>query len=555
MMNHNGGSNKRDSFGSSSSAIPSQYYRKGKDPLTVTSAAIRALEDGEREEEYGASATTMTAEAVVPQPVPDEPALYYIPQGLSPEYGRIPTLAQLGVWLVSMALSALVTFENVYQRLSWIRPLVAFHPMSTGSSSSIISSIKLQWTTKILSFAMKTVVLALAFTVAIQETLVPPSRISTRQLIKNYFLPSKFSRFETIELSGATTEAQGEGKNGSLTGSSPSVLGVHHLVCEAVDTASNYDDNRTGLIYLNHGFGACSLSWLPAMEPLLKRLKYRTVVAHDAPGFGFTDRPTSRSSVHYLESYTSRGSAAIGCKLIQNLQKEHQHNNNNNKNNNNEPILLMGHSMGAITTLRMALQLPAHVQKRIILVSPALGVRPNHGKTTEANKNKDKNSNKNSIRAKAKAFSSNLFHRVLDPVCGYVLRRAVGRPGFWRSGLELVWGDPTRLSDSNVLRFQWHSIGQGWEKGLLTFSRAQFSVVMEMTDRQLLEKVLALTNTRVQVIYGGSDKVVRPNAVRTFFAPHLNQVELVELPGQGHDPFEEDCDTFVATVEQLLHAE
>ena len=34
-------------------------------------------------------------------------------------------------------------------------------------------------------------------------------------------------------------------------------------------------------------------------------------------------------------------------------------------------------------------------------------------------------------------------------------------------------GDPLRLTDSDVLRFQWPSVGQGWEDGLLNFARSR----------------------------------------------------------------------------------
>ena len=55
-------------------------------------------------------------------------------------------------------------------------------------------------------------------------------------------------------------------------------------------TVSNVFD----AVYVNHGFGALALSWLPAMPKLARAFGGSSaaalVLGHDAPGFGFTDR-------------------------------------------------------------------------------------------------------------------------------------------------------------------------------------------------------------------------------------------------------------------------
>jgi len=113
-----------------------------------------------------------------------------------------------------------------------------------------------------------------------------------------------------------------------------------------------------------------------------------------------------------------------------------------------------------------------------------------------------------------------------------------------------VWGDAKRLKDTDILRFQWPSIGKGWEKGLLDFARAQ-RLPSELTDQELVAKVLAQPNTRVDVVVGGKDRLIPSQQARRFFK-NCAQVRVVELPGLGHDPFEEDMETFVRTVEDLL---
>ena len=124
------------------------------------------------------------------------------------------------------------------------------------------------------------------------------------------------------------------------------------------------------------------------------------------------------------------------------------------------------------------------------------------------------------------------------------------RKNFWRKGLEVAWGDPKRLSDGDVLRFQWPSIGLGWEDGLLKFSRAMARPT-SFTDRELVERVLK-SNTTIKVIVGGRDRAVSAKHVENFFAPYRDRIEIVEMATSGHDPFEENVDEFLEVLERLL---
>ena len=456
-----------------------------------------------------AATTTASRQECRPVPVPDEPALFYFPSGVYPEYQRLPGAVQLGVWLASIWVAAFSSFNKI--QWAWIRSLMALR-IGIGA---------VQWG-KIINFLAKATVLALICTVVLQDAFYSPSRISAQKLANDFFLPSKYSRYDAVALDD---DDEDDGSGTTTT------LGVHHLVYEASNPNRN-NNNNTGVIYLNHGFGASSLSWLPAMRPLVEKLGYRCVVSHDAPGFGFTDRPRN-----YLEAYTTRGSASIGSNL---LRRFWQKDNNNNNNNSSEKLLLMGHSMGSVTTLRMALQLPPNVKKQIVLVSPALGFRPNQRKPAP-NKNR-------------KVPVTYFLQRLVDPLAAYVLRRAVGRRGFWKASLQVAWGDSTRVSDTDVLRFQWPSIGQGWDQGLVTFARAQFQS-MELTDDQLLRQVLSLPNTTVHVIYGERDRIVKPETIRSLFEPYRSNVKLIELKRLGHDPFEEDVDSFLSALIPLLQSD
>lgn len=123
----------------------------------------------------------------------------------------------------------------------------------------------------------------------------------------------------------------------------------------------------------------------------------------------------------------------------------------------------------------------------------------------------------------------------------------------WKLGLKAAaWGNPKMVTESDVLRYQWPAIGRGWETGLLNFARAQRRV----DDRTLLKNVLDLPNTTVAVVLGAKDKVVPAKAIRTFLEDFEGyDIPIVEMPGMGHDAFEEDVEGFVRCVEELLESQ
>ena len=60
-------------------------------------------------------------------------------------------------------------------------------------------------------------------------------------------------------------------------------ISVHSILYEARQDKDN-KNNAIDALYFNHGFGASSLSWLPAIPSLVKKLDAKVGIAHDAPG-------------------------------------------------------------------------------------------------------------------------------------------------------------------------------------------------------------------------------------------------------------------------------
>lgn len=439
------------------------------------------------------------ADRVAPVPHPEEPNLFLIPSDLHPAYRALPWPAAVAVALLSITTSALTTFSNA-KGLPW-KLLASFYHH--------------KWKT-ILTFLFKTLLFGTFATLFLQDLFLPPSRVSIETLLQKYFLPSKLSRYEQFQIEEKTT-------------------GIHFL------EYTNPKHAKFDCLYVNHGFGASSLSWLPAIPGLAEKVQARVVLGHDAAGFGFTERPRAK------QDFTLPATAKLGLAVLQSRQPN--------------SVLIMGHSMGSITTMRMALALPSEIQARVILVAPALGLSrvPKPGQSTTKGQGNFGFRRRLHRPATAAAYLTNLREvksavlaplvAVMQAILCYALRRLVGNPGFWRKGLELAWGDPRRVKDSDALRFQWPSIGKGWEKGFIGFSAAQL-LPGDMSDAELLQSILD-RGIAVDVVLGAKDKIVPEKHVRQFLR-EFPSVRVVSMEDMGHDPFEEDVDGFVNVVSKLV---
>ena len=276
----------------------------------------------------------------------------------------------------------------------------------------------------------------------LQEFLTPPSRISTVDLMKKYVLPSTLSRFQTIKLPSPLFGSRGTQKPKEATMSSKmpkttemtttttnEELGVHYIQYESRNKRGTAEPPRFQAIHCNHGFGASSLSWLPVLPRLVDRLRTRVGVGHDAVGFGFTDRPAKDDNKQYLARYTTKGSSEIGTALLQRVlnetdadaySDEKKDTNITSEEISGKPVILMGHSLGSLTTLQMALALPKTTRKWVILVAPALGM--NRSSNANAGNVKSEESSHGSKKNKVKeALISGV-----SAVGRYALRRLVG---------------------------------------------------------------------------------------------------------------------------------
>lgn len=471
----------------------------------------------------------------------DLPTLFNFPESVHPAYGPIGLPMRLGLAVLSATLAAVSTYTKAARRI-----------VSGSGSGGVIDHIDWRRTVGLFAkFALRAVLIGTMTTTAIQETFLRPSRIDTPTLAGRGWLPSSLSRFDSVQT-----------KIPSLDNSNTDLgLGVHYLRYDPAVNGSLKCQKRFDVLHCNHGFGASSLSWLPALPSLADRIGARVGLAHDAVGFGLTERPkASRGRKEDLIPYSLAGSAAIGVNLVTNELLSKSGEQMEEEGKEQKSVALFAHSMGCATTLRMALDLPRDARKFIVLVAPALmlpSMAPSNSTTDKKRIIFHPRGIGKKRESRARSFVDGLLAAArqifVDAPFGYFLRRVVGKSNFWMTSLQsVVWGNADGVSDADGLRFQWPAINKGWEKGLLAFIRSRLWNVDAYPggDATLLSDVLEMPDTEVVVIAGGSDKVVPATASKG--VAERFSLRYVPLPGRGHDPFEENPEEFVSLIEALL---
>lgn len=116
----------------------------------------------------------------------------------------------------------------------------------------------------------------------------------------------------------------------------------------------------TRTVVLFHGFGGGLFSWFNAMEHLMH--EQVSILLFDRPGFGLSSRPLRGEfhHSHFSSPYSVDFSASLSVHLLRYLNLE------------SEDLVLVGHSTGAITALKVSQRIPKQVSN-LILIAPSSG--------------------------------------------------------------------------------------------------------------------------------------------------------------------------------------
>jgi pimeloyl-ACP methyl ester carboxylesterase len=91
---------------------------------------------------------------------------------------------------------------------------------------------------------------------------------------------------------------------------------------------------------------------------------------------------------------------------------------------------------------------------------------------------------------------------------------------------------------------------------LINFSRSRVLLSPPpnaLDDGRLFREVARLRDTRMVIIYGSKDRVVRiDDGAAEAIKREFPNVTVIKMEGCGHDPFEEDVPGFLMALEKAL---
>lgn len=256
-------------------------------------------------------------------------------------------------------------------------------------------------------------------------------------------------------------------------------------------------DNDPPLLFL-HGFGAALTQWQSNLPPISQ---FHSVYALDLVGFGASEK----AAAHYKIGFWVEQVYDFWRMFIR------------------KPMILVGHSLGALVALTAAVTHPDMVQSLILLTLPAARqeLLPRWMQVT--------------VGEIESLFASPLFIRPLF----YLIRR----PRVIRAVLRAVYVNPDRVTEQLVQEFLIPGFDRGAAQALCRLTKARTQNDFSQRTKALLSQVQA----PVLLLWGTDDRVIPLTWGRQL--PEVgNHITLVEIPEAGHCPYDEQAERVNAEI-------
>ncbi|HEY9624213.1 MAG TPA: alpha/beta fold hydrolase [Crinalium sp.] len=245
------------------------------------------------------------------------------------------------------------------------------------------------------------------------------------------------------------------------------------------------------LVFL-HGFGSALTQWRLNLIPLSQ---HRTVYAIDLLGFGASEKAAASYNVDlWIEQVYDFCQTLIG-----------------------QPVILVGHSLGALVALAAAERHPDLVKGLVLITLPS--------------------------------SRQELLPEWLQPIVGAIeglfaspliikpLFQFIRQPAFIRSVLRKIYSNPESVTDELISSFTMPALDRGSAAVLTRLVKARTRSDFSPSTKSLLPNL----QIPILMLWGEQDQVIPLTWGRQLPALN-NKVKLVELPGAGHCSYDESSE-------------
>lgn len=271
-----------------------------------------------------------------------------------------------------------------------------------------------------------------------------------------------------------------------------------HIRSTVSSNPEGYSPEDQPPLLLLHGFGSALTQW---HENLLPLSRSHSVYALDLIGFGASEKAAAHYNVGFwVEQVYEFWRTFIG-----------------------RPIVLVGHSLGALVALTAAVTYPEMVQSLVLMTLPAARQELLTGRLQEL------------VGEIESFFTVSLFTRLIF----YGIRR----PGVIRAVLRAIYVNKERVTEGLVHNFLSPGFDRGAAQALIRLTKARTRPDFARRTKELLTEVQA----PVLLLWGLNDRVIPLTWGRQL--PPLNpNLKLVEIPDAGHCPYDECAECVNAEI-------